>query len=158
MPGESLDSPAQGDRWNFKHTSIALLPHSQCHISAFHFFKYARVALSAKIKGTTGTLKICVRDHECEDGDKISVEVEGSTIFSGEIDNDWDCYNLTVWSGESYAVELTAINGTGYKGDCSYRDENTGEIRVTGENTETQVWRHRGGAGSKARIIVERVR
>ena len=111
---------------------------------------------SMKIKGTTGTLKICVRDHECEDGDKISVDVNGRTIFSGEIDNDWDCYNLTVWSGESYAVELTAINGTGYKGDCSYRDENTGEIRVTGENTETQVWRHRGGAGSKARIIVER--
>ena len=113
---------------------------------------------SMKIKGTTGTLKICVRDHECEDGDKISVDVNGSTIFSGEIDNDWDCYNLTVWSGESYAVELTALNGTGYKGDCSYRDENTGEIRVTGENTETQVWRHRGGAGSKARIIVETVR
>ena len=111
---------------------------------------------SMKIKGTTGTLKICVRDHECEDGDKISVDVNGRTIFSGEIDNDWDCYTLSVWSGESYAVELTAINGTGYKGDCSYRDENTGEIRVTGENTETQVWRHRGGAGSKARIIVER--
>ncbi len=111
---------------------------------------------SMKIKGTTGTLKICVRDHECEDGDRISVDVDGRTIFSGEIDNDWDCYTLTVWSGESYAVELTAINGTGYKGDCSYRDENTGEIRVTGENTETQVWRHRGGAGSKARIIVER--
>ena len=111
---------------------------------------------SMKIKGTTGTLKICVRDHECEDGDKISVDVDGRTIFFGEIDNDWDCYTLNVWSGESYAVELTAINGTGYKGDCSYRDENTGEIRVTGENTETQVWRHRGGAGSKARIIVER--
>ena len=55
-------------------------------------------------------------------------------------------------------VELTALNGTGYKGDCSYRDENTGEIRVTGENTETQVWRHRGGAGSKARLIVETVK
>ena len=113
---------------------------------------------SMKIRGSTGTLKICVRDHECEDGDKIRVEVDGRSIFSGEIDNDWDCYNLTVWSGESYAVELTALNGTGYKGDCSYRDENTGEIRVTGENTETQVWRHHGGAGSKARIIVETAR
>ena len=111
-----------------------------------------------KIKGTTGTLKICVRDHQCEDGDKISVNVDGRTVFSGEIDNAWDCYTLTVWAGESYAVELTALNGTGYKGDCSYEDENTGEIRVTGENTETQVWRHRGGAGSKAHIIVERVR
>ena len=111
-----------------------------------------------KIKGTTGSLKICVRDHECEDGDKIRVDVEGRTIFSGEIDNDWDCYTLEVWAGESYAVELTALNGTGYKGNCSHRDVNTGEIRVTGENMETQVWRHRGGAGSKARIIVETVK
>ena len=111
-----------------------------------------------KIRGRTASLKICVRDHECEDGDRIRVEVDGRSIFSGEIDNDWDCYTLNVWAGESYAVELTALNGTGYKGDCSYRDENTGEIRVTGENTETQGWRHRGGAGSKARIIVETVR
>ena len=113
---------------------------------------------SMKIRGSTGSLKVCVRDHECEDGDKIRVDVDGRSIFSGEIDNDWDCYTLNVWAGESYAVELTALNGTGYKGDCSYRDENTGEIRVTGENTETQVWRHRGGAGSKARIIVETAR
>ena len=108
-----------------------------------------------KIRGTTGSLEICVRDHECEDGDEISVDVEGRTIFSGEIDNDWDCQTLEVRGGESYVVELTALNGTGYKGNCSYIDENTGEIRVTGENIETQVWRHRGGAGSKARIIVE---
>ena len=113
---------------------------------------------SMKIRGSTGSLKICVRDHECEDGDKIRIEVDGRSIFSGEIDNDWDCYTLNVWAGESYAVELTALNGTGYKGNCSYRDENTGEIRVTGENIETQVWRHRGGAGSKARIIVETAR
>ena len=111
-----------------------------------------------KIKGATGSIKVCVRDHECEDGDKISVDFEGRTIFSGEIDNDWVCETLTVRGGESYAVELTALNGTGYKGDCSYADGNTGEIRVTGENTETQVWRHRGGAGSKARIVVETTR
>ena len=111
-----------------------------------------------KIRSSTGSLKVCVRDHECEDGDKIRVDVDGRSIFSGEIDNDWDCYTLTVWSGESYAVELTALNGTGYKGDCSHGNVNTGEIRITGENTETQVWRHRGGAGSKARIIVETVR
>ena len=113
---------------------------------------------SMKIRGSIGTLKICVRDHECEDGDKIRVEVDGRSIFSGEIDNDWDCYTLEVWAGESYAVELTALNGTGYKGNCSHADANTGEIRVTGENTEMQLWRHRGGAGSRARIIVETVR
>ncbi len=108
-----------------------------------------------KIKGATGSLEICVRDHKCEDGDEISVGVEGRTIFSGEIVNEWDCQTLEVRGGERYEVELTALNGTGYKGNCSYIDENTGEIRVTGENTETQVWRHRGGAGSKARLIVE---
>ncbi len=108
-----------------------------------------------KIRGTTGSLEICVRDHECEDGDAIRVDVEGRTIFSGEIVNEWDCQTLEIRGGETYVVELTALNGTGYKGNCSYIDENTGEIRVTGENTETQVWRHRGGAGSKARLIVE---
>ncbi len=111
-----------------------------------------------KIKGATGSLEICVRDHKCEDGDEISVDVEGRTIFSGEIVNEWDCQTIEVRGGETYEVELTALNGTGYKGNCSYIDENTGEIRVTGENTETQVWRHRGGAGSKAQIIVETVK
>ena len=111
-----------------------------------------------KITGTTGSLEICVRDHKCEDGDEISVDVEGRTIFSGEIVNDWNCQTIEVRGGETYQVELTALNGTGYKGNCSFIDENTGEIRVTGENTETQVWRHRGGAGSKARLIVETVK
>ncbi len=112
-----------------------------------------------KIRGATGSLEICVRDHECEDGDEIRVDVEGRTVFSGEIFNEWDCQAIEVRGGETYQVELTALNGTGYKGDhCSHRDANTGEIRVTGENTETQVWRHRGGAGSKARLIVETVK
>ena len=44
---------------------------------------------SIKIRGSTGSLKVCVRDHECEDGDKIRVDVDGRSIFSGEIDNDW---------------------------------------------------------------------
>lgn len=108
-----------------------------------------------KIKGATGSLEICVRDHICEDGDEISVDVEGRTIFSGQIDNDYDCQTIEVRGGETYVVELTALNGTGYKGDCSYEDANSGEIRVTGENTETQGWRHWGGARSKAQIIVE---
>ena len=108
-----------------------------------------------EITGTTGSLEICVRDHECEDGDKIKVDVEGRTIFSGEIGNDWACHTLEVRAGQSYEVEMTALNGTGYKGNCSYADKNTGEIRVAGENTETQVWRHRGGTGSKAQIVVK---
>ncbi|MCY4598687.1 MAG: SUMF1/EgtB/PvdO family nonheme iron enzyme [Acidobacteria bacterium] len=108
-----------------------------------------------QITGETGSLEICVRDHECEDGDRISVDADGQIVFSGEIVNEWACHTLEVEGGRSYSVELMALNGTGYKGSCSYADANTGEIRVTGENTETQVWRHRGGAGSRARIIVE---
>ena len=46
---------------------------------------------SMKIKGARENLEICVRDHDCEDGDKIRVDVDGRTIFSGEIDNKWDC-------------------------------------------------------------------
>ena len=108
-----------------------------------------------KIKGKTGSVEICVRDHECEDGDRISVDADGRNVFSGEIDNEWACTTLEVEHGKSYPVELKALNGTGHKGNCSYSDVNTGEIRVTGENTVTQVWRHRGGAGSRAKIIVE---
>ena len=108
-----------------------------------------------QIKGESGSLEICVRDHECEDGDRISVDVDGQNLFSGEILNDWACTTMQVEHGQSYPIELTALNGTGYKGNCSYADGNTGEIRVTGNNTATQVWRHRGGAGSRAQIIVE---
>lgn len=98
-------------------------------------------------------IEVCVRDHECEDGDRIRVSVNGGRIFSGEIDNDWDCDTVDVSEGDNL-VELYAINGTGRKGNCSYADVNTGEIRVEGKNTETQSWRHRSGAGSSARIIV----
>ena len=46
-----------------------------------------------------------------------------------------------------YVIELTALNGTGFKGACNFADANTGEIAVSGLNLETQVWRHRGGCG-----------
>ena len=107
-----------------------------------------------RISGDSADLQICVRDHECEDGDIISVTVDSRTVFSGEIVNDWSCNLISVRSGQRYSVELQAINGTGRKGNCSYRDANTGEISVEGENIETQSWRHRGGAGSSAEIIV----
>ena len=107
------------------------------------------------IDGNSSELEICVRDYECEDGDKIRVTVDGDRIFEGEIDNGWDCRRLDVRAGGRYPVELYAINGTGHKGNCSHRDENTGQIMVRGADTQTQSWRHRGGGGSSARIIVE---
>lgn len=107
-----------------------------------------------QIEGETGTIDICVRDHECEDGDAIDVEVDGRNVFSGEIVNDAMCSALEVEAGREYVIELTALNGTGFKGACNFADANTGEIVVRGLNSETQVWRHREGAGSRARIVV----
>jgi len=107
-----------------------------------------------QIEGETGTIDICVRDHECEDGDAISVDVEGRNVFSGELVNEAMCSALEVEAGRDYVIELTALNGTGFKGACNFADANTGEILVRGLTTETQVWRHREGAGSQARIVV----
>ena len=107
-----------------------------------------------RIEGETGTIDICVRDHECEDGDAIDVDVDGRNVFSGEIVNDAMCSALEVEAGREYVIELTALNGTGFKGACDFADANTGEIRVSGLKVETQVWRHRQGAGSQARIVV----
>ena len=107
-----------------------------------------------QIEGESGEVEVCVRDHECEDGDAVSVVVQGNNVFSGEIVNEPVCRTLEVEAGKDYVIELTALNGTGFKGACNFADANTGEIRVSGLNTETQVWRHREGAGSKVRIVV----
>lgn len=107
-----------------------------------------------QIEGETGTIDICVRDHECEDGDAISVDVESRNVFSGELVNEAMCTALEVEAGRDYVIELTALNGTGFKGACNFADANTGEIVVRGLNADTQVWRHRQGAGSQARIVV----
>ena len=107
-----------------------------------------------QIEGESGTVEICVRDHECEDGDAVSVAVEGRALFAGEIVNEPACSTLEVEAGRDYAIELTALNGTGFKGSCNFADANTGEIRVSGLNAESQVWRHREGTGSRARILV----
>ncbi len=127
------------------------------------------------IDGDLNVLKICVRDHQCEDGDIVRVTVDGWTIFHGEIDNDWDCIDYpanidesvyyTYYShsdGKSYdaherlSINMYAVNGTGHKGNCSYQDANTGEIRVEGSTVQTQTWQHRGGAGSSASIFLMR--
>lgn len=99
-------------------------------------------------------VEICVRDHECEDGDRVRVSINGIELMSGEIVNAWMCRNVALGEGR-HDIELFAINGTGFKGeDCSHADANTGEIRVTGADSQTQSWRHRGGAGSSAGIEV----
>ena len=98
-------------------------------------------------------VEVCVRDHQCEDGDRVRVSVNRSVLISGEIVNAWRCRTLSLREGR-HDIELFAVNGTGYKGDCSYIDGNTGELRVTGQGSQIQSWRHRGGKGSSARIVV----
>ena len=98
-------------------------------------------------------VQVCVRDHECEDGDRVRVSVNGTQLLGGEIVNEWSCRAVSLGEGR-HDIELYAVNGTGYKGDCSYLDGNTGEVRVTGQDSQTQSWRHRGGKGSSANITV----
>lgn len=99
-------------------------------------------------------VRVCVRDHECEDGDRVRVSVNGRAVFGDvEIVNEWSCRSVSVHQGRN-SIELYAINGTGRKGNCSYSDGNTGEIRVESRNAETQTWMHRGGKGSNANIVI----
>ena len=105
------------------------------------------------VPGSPYEVEVCVRDHQCEDGDRVRVSVNGSVLLSGAIFNAWQCRTMPLEEGR-HQIELYAVNGTGYKGDCSYADGNTGELRVSGQDSETQSWRHRGGKGSSARIVV----
>ena len=100
-------------------------------------------------------VEICVRDHQCEDGDQIRVSVNGGVVFSGELFNAADCRIVPVREGTN-SVELFAINGTGFKGACDHADVNTGEITIRGStaSVETQNWLHSGGTGSRANLNV----
>lgn len=99
-------------------------------------------------------VQVCVRDHQCEDGDQIRVSLNSQVIFSGELFNAWNCQNVPVQQGTN-RFELFAINGTGFKGNCNHSDENTGEIVITGGNTRgSQSWQHAGGTGSRANLNV----
>lgn len=95
-------------------------------------------------------VQICVRDNACEDGDRISVSVNGAQLFSGELFNAAHCFNAPVREGAN-AVSVLALNGTGYKGACDHPNANTGEIRINGQ---AQGWRHPARAGSRANINV----
>ena len=99
-------------------------------------------------------VQVCVRDHACEDGDRVRVSVDGNELLGVEIVNEWSCRAVSLGEGR-HDIELYAVNGTGYKGDCSYMDGNTGELRVAGADSQTRSWRHRGGKGSRANIVIE---
>ena len=99
-------------------------------------------------------VQVCVRDHQCEDGDIARVTVNGGGVFSGELFNQWACRTVPVRAG-SNSVEFLAVNGTGFKGQCDHSNVNTGQLRITGgNNAQTQEWSHAGGAGSSANLNV----
>lgn len=100
-------------------------------------------------------LEICVRDHECEDGDRVSVTLNGQVVFSNQkILNVPACRTAPAKLGVN-SVLFRADNGTGFEGRCSFADENTGQISVRGsDRTATQTWSLRGGAGTQARLAV----
>lgn len=100
-------------------------------------------------------IQVCIRDHECEDGDRVSVFVNDQLIFGNtEIFNARQCRNVTARIGRN-TVSLRADNGTGFKGNCDHSNGNTGEIIVTGaDRSKTQSWRFRSGAGTVANMVV----
>ena len=100
-------------------------------------------------------VEVCVRDHQCEDGDEVRVSVNNAIVFEGELFNRWQCDTVAVNEGAN-PVAFLALNGTGFKGPCDHSDVNTGELRITarGGSSEIQRWRHSGGRGSQANMEI----
>lgn len=108
-------------------------------------------------------LEICVSDYECEDGDRVSVTIDGRSIFSNhELFNVPSCRHVDLnsvaggqaVSGERFNIRLTANNGTGYKGNCSHRNVNTGRISVSGGGG-SDTWQVRGGSGTSSSVTFQ---
>lgn len=97
-------------------------------------------------------LRICVWDHECEDGDRVSVQLSNGRRHSVELRNAQFCMKAVVPKNSTTVITLTALNGTGHKGNCSHQNVNTGAISVSGGGG-TQIWSMRGGAGTSGQIV-----
>lgn len=113
-----------------------------------------------KSKNKKPMMQICIRDYECEDGDILSVTLNGNEIMNEELFNEPSCGYFEFNKGNN-VIDILAVNGTGYKGNCSYRDANSGEISISplsskGKpiNTQIQTWQIRSGKGSMSKILV----
>ena len=110
------------------------------------------------VQGQQAQIAIGIRDHECEDGDVVSVYIGDGygdrTVFTNtEIFNSWQEKLVSVRAGYYYQVRAVAVNGTGFKGTCSHSDVNTGEMRVrSNHTTEISTWEAPGGS-ERAGII-----
>jgi hypothetical protein len=101
------------------------------------------------------TIQACVRDYECEDGDRVSVDFGSAAggprtdVFtSQELLNAPVCRSIAVSASGVYTFSLFAVNGTGFKGACNYGDSNTGELTINGVAAAAR-WALRGGTGSR---------
>lgn len=93
--------------------------------------------------------EICVRDHGQEDGDRVTVSVNGAVAFSGGILNRWQCRVVPVRSGSNRVI-FRALN----EGSVS---PNTGSLRITGRGDNAgrvQQWSHDANAGSTSSLLV----
>ena len=117
---------------------------------------------AASAVGDRGTITIKVRDHACEDGDRVAISVWNAhsrvwhEIFRGEIFNEWQTRTYEVTAGYHYIVDVFALNGTGFKGNCSFADVNTGEVFISNVNDSGSGarWETTGGAGSRTAVNV----
>lgn len=102
---------------------------------------------------TDQNLQICVWDNECEDGDRVSVQVQGDAsdnrIRTFELRNAPACFRVRI--EDRVSVVLKALNGTGFKGQCSHENENTGVMSVSGGGGQSS-WSLQGGTGTSGRI------
>ena len=110
-------------------------------------------------QGQQISIEVSVRDHACEDGDIVEIQVEGvsgwNTIFNGEIFNQAQVRTFDATVGYHYRIIAIAINGTGFKGNCSHADVNTGEMTVRYGNVQANaLWEAPGGSGSAGVINV----
>ena len=108
-------------------------------------------------------VEICVWDYQCEDGDRVSVEITSTgTGFNAnqvrtakpysniKLTNKPFCFNTTVSDG-GIGVRLRALNGTGFEGQCNHANANTGAMSVSGGGGR-DTWRISGGSGTTAKI------
>lgn len=112
-------------------------------------------------------IQICVWDYACEDGDRVTLKIHGSsssndniTLFSNQIlTNEPICKNVNIsratGSKNASIITLTANNGSGNIGQCSYANANTGKMSVSGGGGQ-DTWSLRGGAGTSATLSLRK--
>ena len=137
---------------------------------------------TGKRVGDKVSIEVSLRDHACEDGDIVSIQIRRASdweeLFNGEILRRWQDRIFEATVGYHYVIIAVAVNGTGYKvgietrdgcgflfdppplntpspGYSNFLDINSGEMRVVyGSSSETARWKAPGGSGSAGVINV----